>query len=300
MLGWRLAISAILIPVLITVFVFDHRTGAAAYYLLVLCLLLAARGVYEMTCLLRSETAVPSKWLTGVCALTIVLSGWSTHWEPSAASGMRASLEALGPAALVFSLSVLVLFLKGALVYREPGRSMPTLGAELLIVSYVGVLLCVTAQLRWVAGAQAGYLALGSLVIAAKSGDIGAYTLGRMFGKRKMVPRLSPGKTWMGAIGAVLGAGVGSVTWLRIAPPFFGFGWQPCDWFWSAAFGMTIGVVGLLGDLCESLIKRDVGKKDSADLLPGFGGLLDLLDSVLYAGPIAYLLWLVFPLATWT
>jgi phosphatidate cytidylyltransferase len=57
--------------------------------------------------------------------------------------------------------------------------------------------------------------------------------------------------------------------------------------------------VGLIGDLCESLVKRDVEKKDSATLLPGFGGLLDLLDSVLYAGPVAYLLWQVIPLRTW-
>jgi phosphatidate cytidylyltransferase len=55
----------------------------------------------------------------------------------------------------------------------------------------------------------------------------------------------------------------------------------------------------MVGDLCESLIKRDLGKKDAAALMPGFGGLLDLTDSVLYAGPIAYLLWIVLPLRTW-
>ena len=57
--------------------------------------------------------------------------------------------------------------------------------------------------------------------------------------------------------------------------------------------------MGLVGDLCESLIKRDVGCKDSAPLLPGFGGLLDLIDSILYAGPVAYVLWRVMPMATW-
>jgi phosphatidate cytidylyltransferase len=157
----------------------------------------------------------------------------------------------------------------------------------------------VTAQLRWVAGTQAGYLALGSLVIAAKSGDIGAYTLGRLFGRRKMVPRLSPGKTWMGGLGALLGAAAGSWAWLTWGTPLFNSAWQAPAWYWSVLYGAIIGVVGLIGDLCESLIKRDVGQKDSAALLPGFGGLLDLLDSVLYAGPVAYVLWLVLPLATW-
>ena len=61
-------------------------------------------------------------------------------------------------------------------------------------------------------------------------------------------------------------------------------------------FGLVIGVVGLGGDLCESLIKRDMGHKDSAELMPGFGGLLDLLDSILFAGPAAYVLWLILPL----
>ena len=75
---------------------------------------------------------------------------------------------------------------------------------------------------------------------------------------------------------------------------------MPCDIFWSLIYGAVIGVVGLVGDLAESLIKRDVGKKDSAILMPGFGGLLDLLDSVLYAGPVAVLLWKVLPLATWS
>jgi len=60
---------------------------------------------------------------------------------------------------------------------------------------------------------------------------------------------------------------------------------------------VVIGFEGLVGDLCESLIKRDVGQKDSAPLLPGFGGLLDILDSVIYAAPAAYVLWLLLPLA---
>jgi phosphatidate cytidylyltransferase len=61
----------------------------------------------------------------------------------------------------------------------------------------------------------------------------------------------------------------------------------------------VISIAGMIGDLCESLIKRDLGKKDAAALMPGFGGLLDLTDSVCYAGPIAYLLWTVLPLRTW-
>ena len=88
--------------------------------------------------------------------------------------------------------------------------------------------------------------------------------------------------------------------WLQFATPRFVPGGRPPEWYWSVLYGIVLGGVGLIGDLCESLIKRDMGQKDSAPLLPGFGGLLDLIDSVIYAGPVAYLLWLALPLATWS
>ena len=104
---------------------------------------------------------------------------------------------------LVFSLSFLVLFFSEAMRYQHPGKSMESLGAELLILCYVGILFSFTVQLRWVAWTEAGYLALGSLVVAAKGGDIGAYFLGKFWGRRKLIERLSPGKTRMGARGAL-------------------------------------------------------------------------------------------------
>jgi phosphatidate cytidylyltransferase len=173
---------------------------------------------------------------------------------------------------------------------------MESLGGHLLIVSYVGMLLAATVQLRWVAGAELGYLALGSMVIAVKMGDTGAYTFGRLFGKRKMSPKLSPGKTWAGFVGALVGSGLGAWAWLQFATPLFDAAAQPPAWYWSVCYGVAMGVVGLVGDLCESLIKRDMGQKDAAALMPGFGGLLDLLDSILYAGPVAHVLWVVLPL----
>jgi phosphatidate cytidylyltransferase len=204
---------------------------------------------------------------------------------------------------LAYSMTVLALFLLATYRYREPGASMETLGVELLIVSYIGVLLGVVSQLRWVAGADAGYLVIGSLLVVTKGGDVGAYFLGRLFGKRKLVPHLSPGKTWAGAVGALLGSAGSAVGWLYFATPLFTphleKTWTAPHWAVSAVYGLILGVTGLIGDLCESLIKRDVGKKDSAHLLPGFGGLLDLIDSVLYAGPVAYVLWKALPLVTW-
>ncbi len=301
MLGWRILISVILIPALIGIFVLDHRAGESAPYLFGLSVLLVWRAAYEFADLLKTRSFSPSFPLIGCCSTLIVAATWLPHLGSSAvgiAMGSNSSGSEL--AMVVFGLSILAAFLRGAILYREPGTTMESLGADILGIAYLGVLLSVTAQLRWVAGVQAGYLVLASLVIGAKCGDIGGYTLGRLFGKKKLVPTLSPGKTWMGAFGALLGSSIAVTAWLHFAPGYFFDDGVPCSIVWSLVYGAIIGVVGLVGDLAESLIKRDVGKKDSAVLLPGFGGLLDLLDSVLYAGPVAVVLWKVLPLATWT
>lgn len=299
-LGWRLTLSAIIVPSLVLLFFLDchERLGSTALVLLVLCLGLVLRGTWEAVFLLRTRSFEPSWPLTAACSVTVLLAGWLPHLF-NLSSTKFAEVGALGMIAVAYALSVLAVFLAGAVRYREPGRSMETLGAELIVVSYVGLLLATTSQLRWSAGADAGYLVLGSVVISAKFGDIFAYMFGRLWGKRKMTPALSPGKTWMGAFGALVGSGLGGWAWLYWATPLFDAGWQPPAPAIAILYGAIVGVVGLIGDLCESLIKRDVGKKDSAPLLPGFGGLLDLLDSVLYAGPVALVLWYLLPLQTW-
>lgn len=297
MLGWRLLVSAILIPAFAFLFYLDHRAGESAFLLLAIVLAIALRSAWELAELFRVRSFEPSFPQTAFLSCAVVVSGWIPHLASNAAA--KGPFDALGLPCFVFVVSVLWLLASNAARYREPGGRMETLGAEILIVCYVGLMLCLAAQLRWVAGAQAGYLVLGSLLIAAKCGDIGGYTLGRLFGRRKMAPRLSPGKTWAGAVGALFGSALGAWLWLHFAPPYFGVAWPPCPALWSVVYGLLISIAGMVGDLCESLIKRDLGKKDAAALMPGFGGLLDLTDSVLYAGPIAYLLWIVLPLRTW-
>lgn len=299
MLGWRVFISAVLIPVLIGVFVLDHRAGEAAPYLFGLSVFLIWRASYEFSDLLKTRSFSPSFVLIGSFSTLIVGAAWLPHCGFLSDGVLSTSATPTDLPFVVFSLAVLAAFLRGAIRYREPGSTMETLGADILGVAYIGVLLSVTAQLRWVAGVQAGYLVLASLVIGAKCGDIGGYTLGRLFGKKKLVPTLSPGKTRMGAFGALLGSSLAVTAWLHFAPGYFFDNAIPCKMGWSLLYGAIIGTVGLVGDLAESLIKRDVGKKDSAVLMPGFGGLLDLLDSVLYAGPVALVLWKLLPLATW-
>lgn len=296
MLGWRLAVSAFLIPAFIGLCWWDASCGPDAPVLAVLCLAIAIRSSWELCALLRVRNFDPVWPLTATGCCLVVLAAWWPRWSDGNQGNGLANLQALAAVGLAYGVTVLALMAFEAARFREAGRSMERLGSGLLVVSYAGFLLGLTAQLRWVTGPAGGYLALGALVVAAKSGDIGAYTLGRLFGRAKLIPRLSPGKTRVGGLGALLGAALGTMAWFHWTTPLFDPNWSAPDWYWSMLFGVVIGAVGLVGDLCESLIKRDVQVKDSAALMPGFGGLLDLLDSVLYAGPVAYLLWLILPL----
>lgn len=298
MLGSRILVSAVLIPGFIALCVADHLMGSDAWILLLLCQLIAARCSYEMADLLRVRNLDPSFGFAALGSMAVIFSLWAVRIGGEISPGWG-SLAALGAPMLVLTGVVLLGFVREAQQFHEPGKAMERLSVNLLMVGYIGVLLTMTAQLRWVAGARAGYFALASLVICVKCGDIGAYFCGRFLGKKKMAPRLSPGKTWMGFVGALLGATAGAVAWLRYGVRLFDAEWQPPALPWAVIYGVILGVVGLVGDLCESLIKRDVRRKDSAAFLPGFGGLLDLLDSILFAGPVAYLLWMVLPLATW-
>ena len=123
-------------------------------------------------------------------------------------------------------------------------------------------------------------------------GDTGAYTVGRLIGRHKMAPRISPGKTMEGAIGALVFACVGSWAAFRWIVPLAirDSVTHAALWGWLA-FGLLVGTAGMMGDLAESFLKRDVGVKDSSTWMPGFGGVLDILDSLLLSAPVAWFCW---------
>jgi len=158
-------------------------------------------------------------------------------------------------------------------------------GGTLLAYVYLGLMLGFIVAIR---REHSGWLLLWVLV-ATKSCDIGAYFAGRAFGRHKLIVWLSPGKTWEGLAGGVavssLVGGLGVYALRAIDPetligPAFG-----------ALAGCVFGLVGQMGDLIASLFKRDAGIKDAGAVLPGFGGVLDVLDSPLLVLPVAY--WLI-------
>ncbi|GAA4948017.1 hypothetical protein GCM10025331_39960 [Actinoplanes utahensis] len=123
-------------------------------------------------------------------------------------------------------------------------------------------------------------LVIGTLVAVVLS-DTGGYAAGVFLGKHAMAPKISPKKSWEGFAGSVTAAAIGSAALL-----FFMVG---VPVYWGLLFGALISVVAVLGDLAESMLKRDLGVKDMSNLLPGHGGLMDRLDSILFAIPTAYL-----------
>ena len=143
---------------------------------------------------------------------------------------------------------------------------------------YIGVLLSFYVELRnmengmcWV------YLAL----LVTFASDISAYLVGRLWGRHKMAPYVSPKKTWEGAAGAVAGAVIVSL----IIKFFF----MPYISTWNAVLlGILISVIGQLGDLVKSLFKRNMTIKDSGNIFPGHGGFLDRTDSIVFAGALVY------------
>lgn len=299
MLGWRLVMSAILVPVIIALFWLDHRLGTNAYILLGFCLFIAVRNSYELTDLLKVRSIRPSFYATATLSSLVVLAAWCHVFVASDSDDRTASIShSLGWIGAAFTLSFLALLTFEATRFREPGRSMESLGGNLLTIFYAGGLTAVTAQMRWFPDSEAGYFAIASMIICVKSGDTFAYTFGRLWGKRKLAPILSPGKTRMGLMGAVFGSMLGGWLWLTFAGSLFSESITTGSLWNTLTYSAAMGGIGLIGDLCESLIKRDVQKKDSAILMPGFGGLLDLLDSPLFAGPFALAWWILIPPAT--
>ncbi|MFH5806844.1 phosphatidate cytidylyltransferase [Alienimonas sp. DA493] len=318
MLG-RLLSAAILIPGFLGLCWLDHRAGATAPALFVALLAIGWKATAELVRLFPPpaappapepgdeedtpadywadpKAARPSLLAAGLGVTFALLGAWLPHWLVSAGDPVLPPtnpLTGLGGVTIGVAAGLLLVAVRRVLRFDRPGGHAEGLAAEAFGLLYVGGLLAVTAQLRWVGGGDAGYLAIGSLIAAAKCGDTGAYFTGRAFGKRKLIPRVSPGKTWAGAVGALVWAAVGTTLWLWLAGPSFGRG-EP-DLLRAIVFGAAVGLAGLFGDLVESVLKRDAGVKDSGTLLPGMGGVLDVLDSLLLAGPVAALLWSLWP-----
>ncbi|MDR3183258.1 MAG: phosphatidate cytidylyltransferase [Planctomycetaceae bacterium] len=200
--------------------------------------------------------------------------------------GWQWAATACFSALLAVACGVFIAFAAEMRRYSHPGGNTINLAGSVFTFAYLGLLSCFMIQLYMAYGVEA----VLSLIIVTKMCDTGAYTVGKLLGRHRMTPILSPGKTIEGAIGGVFFACIGAWVWFEAVLPYYEqesfsplLGWL--------SFGITIAITGMIGDLAGSLIKRDSNMKDSGHAVPGFGGLLDIFDSLLISAPAAYVFW---------
>jgi phosphatidate cytidylyltransferase len=193
-----------------------------------------------------------------------------------------------------FETLVLLVFLFGVFarqMFRPTTKQAPleTMAYTLFGLLYVSWLFNFLTKIIYVVprdpnGHTVGQFYVIYLVIVTKFSDMGAYLVGSKIGRHLMVPHISPAKTWEGFIGSLVFAALGSCLSLLVLPHEL----HALNWLHALLLGMLIGLAAVVGDLGESILKRSTGVKDSGSVLPGIGGVLDLIDSLLFTGPLLY------------
>jgi phosphatidate cytidylyltransferase len=286
MLRTRLWMGAVLVALSVGVLAIDRHFQPWYPFLFVLTGLLSLVATYEFLHLLDDDRRPPS-WLVYGGVTALLFANWLPHLP-----GM--ALHLADPWQLIagtFAAIVLSAFIREMAVFREPGHAVTRISLTLFLAAYLGLLPSFFAQLRWLpdpedhAGIPRGTLALALAIFVPKFCDVGAYFTGRFLGRHKATPVLSPKKTWEGFAGGLVASVATAVVIHQLGPVFPG---GEVAWLSAVAFGLVVGLVGILGDLAESLVKRDCQKKDASHVMPGFGGVLDVVDSIVFAAPVVY------------
>jgi phosphatidate cytidylyltransferase len=184
-------------------------------------------------------------------------------------------------------LIVSILLLMTWEMFRKKPHVMENVASTFFAAIFIGMAMSYFILLQQLGyegqGGHLGGYAVLTVFIGVWSCDMLAYFVGSAIGKHKIFPRVSPNKSWEGSISGLLGSLIALMLIVRV-------GWLPgLDYTDALILGSITGVAGQLGDFAESLVKRDVGVKDSSNLLPGHGGAWDRLDSILFAAPLSYL-----------
>ena len=187
-----------------------------------------------------------------------------------------------------FETGFLILFVLGLCVRQFLSRSntagILAISTTLFGLMYVPWLLNFIQKINFFPGVEGHYYLL-YFVLITKLSDTGAYATGSLIGRHKMIPRISPGKTWAGFVGAIVVSTLASLLFVH----FLGSKMAGMNWIHATILGIILSVGAVVGDLIESLFKREAGLKDSGRFFPGIGGILDLLDSLLFNAPVMYL-----------
>src|SRR5438270_4190228 len=187
-----------------------------------------------------------------------------------------------------FETSLLIIFVLGLCVRQfvstHNTAGILAISTTLFGLMYVPWLLNFIQKINFFPKANGTYYVL-YFILVTKFSDTGAYAVGSLIGKHKMIPRISPGKTWEGFGGAILFSMLASLLFVRL----FQHKMPGMTYLHAIILGIILSVTAVVGDLIESIFKREAGVKDSGKFFPGIGGILDLLDSLLFNAPIMYL-----------
>lgn len=167
---------------------------------------------------------------------------------------------------------------------KEQSQAVITIGLTLLGFFYVPYLSNFFLKTLFLRGADTGFYLIVYLIAVTKLTDVGAYTIGSLIGRHKMIPRISPKKTWEGFFAGLAIAVATSVILVRVMPQHLNAISPLASW----VLGIVLGLFSVVGDLAASVVKRDSQSKDSGSLIPGIGGALDLVDSLLFTSPVFY------------
>jgi phosphatidate cytidylyltransferase len=299
MLGTRLVFGLSMVAGLIVALCVDEWLAPWYPFWLLTCSVAMIAASRELVNLLSTTALEPSANSVFGGMLAILIANWVPHLALD--DGISNGLQALNydPARPQGSLSYIILcfvavtmvvFVVQSLQFENPGRATLRIAGTLFVLGYVGLLGSFIVQLRWFEGKHEGLIALLFLVSTAKGADTGAYTVGRLAGRHKLWPALSPKKTVEGALGGLAFGVLASLIVAAIAR--YALETPVLGWGKAVLYGLLIAVVAQVGDLMESMIKRDCERKDASDAVPGFGGILDVVDSLIFAGPVAFVFWL--------
>ena len=305
MLGRRLASAAVLITSMILVLWGDFTLGEPDSWgrpgvlLAILCIIISTAAADEFHRLWKGTTCHPSWLLMLGAGVMIAMSNIPVLWRnyptdcPIGKLGWTLSGIAAG-VLLAFVWEMLTFDPDSASEESRRGDVATRIAKSALAFVYIAMLFGFVLSHRQIEGSnKLGVLAIVLVITTVKLSDSFAYFVGKSIGSRKIAPKLSPNKTVEGAIGAIFGGIAGAaivvflVSWLIIGVEV------PKPWWWFLLYGVAVTLAGMVGDLAESLLKRDAQIKDSSSWLPGLGGILDVIDSLVFAAPVSFVIWLI-------
>jgi len=280
MLRTRLWMGAILIALTVGMLGFDQAYAPWHPFQFAFQTALACMGSWELIRLFGKERRMHG----AVLAVSVVGHTVANFVVPA----VRPASDVWLALFVGFAAAQLAVFIAEMAHFRQAGDSVDSMARTVWGIGYLAVLPSFLAQLRWLypAGSSLGTSALALAIFVPKGCDIGAYFTGKLLGRHRMTPILSPKKTWEGAAGGLTFASLVAILIDSLSAEKVLAG----SLVWQIGFGLVVGVTGMAGDLAESLIKRDCEKKDASEAVPGFGGVLDVVDAIIFAAPVAWVL----------